>query len=56
VPPTNIVYRYSLSHSLLLIALKWCQVVDAVWGCLRVIKEIKSPCGGRGVAGLGLQQ
>jgi hypothetical protein len=26
----------------------WCQVSDVVLGCLRVIKEIKSTCGGRG--------
>ena len=27
---------------------RWCQALDAVLGCLRVIEEIKSPCGGRG--------
>ena len=27
---------------------KWCQVLEAVWGWLRVDEELKSPCGGRG--------
>ena len=26
----------------------WCQVLEGILGALGVIKEIKSPCGGRG--------
>ena len=26
---------------------QWCQVLEAVWGLLGLIEEIKSPCGGR---------
>jgi hypothetical protein len=32
------------------------QVLNALLGTLGVVEEIKSPCGGRGLAGLGLQQ
>jgi len=28
---------------------RWCQVLDTVLGCFRVIEEIKSPYGGRGL-------
>ena len=31
---------------------RWCQVLDAVCGGLGVIEEIKSPCVGRGLAGV----